>query len=179
MNNDITHYTGRYLSLMERDGWEFTSRCNASGVVVLVPVTDAGEIVLVEQFRKPIGKNTIELPAGLVGDHEDPDESIMVAARRELLEETGFEARKLDFIMECPGSAGMSDEILSFVMATGLRRVGSGGGDGSENITVHIIPVDEVDHWLREKQTVDTSTDHKIYSALYWLQLDALTSRRY
>ena len=84
MNNDITRYAGRYLSLLERDGWEFASRSNASGVVVLVPVTDQEEIVLVEQFRKPIGKNVIELPAGLVGDHEDPDESILKAARREL-----------------------------------------------------------------------------------------------
>ena len=82
MNNDITRYAGRYLSLLERDGWEFASRNNASGVVVLVPVTDHGEIVLVEQFRKPIGKNVIELPAGLVGDHEDPHESILEAARR-------------------------------------------------------------------------------------------------
>ncbi len=169
MSNDITRYAGRYLNLLERDGWEFASRSNASAVVVLVPVTDQGEIVLVEQFRKPVGKNVLELPAGLVGDHENPDESILTAARRELVEETGFEAAQLDLLMECPGSAGMSDEILSFVTARGLRRVGPGGGDDSEDIQVHIIPLNEVDDWLREQQAAGTLMDPKIYSALYLL----------
>lgn len=169
MNNDITRYAGRYLSLLERDGWEFASRSNASGVVVLVPVTDQGEIVLVEQFRKPIGKNVIELPAGLVGDHEDPDESILKAARRELEEETGFEAEQWDLLMACPSSAGMSDEIVTFVLARGLRRVGPGGGDDSEDIQVHIIPLEKVDQWLKEQQTAGKPMDPKIYAALYWL----------
>jgi ADP-ribose pyrophosphatase len=169
MNNDITRYAGRYLSLMERDGWEFASRSNASGVVVLVPVTNEREIVLVEQFRIPVGKNVIELPAGLVGDHDDPDESILKAARRELKEETGFEATHQELLMECPNSAGMSDEIVSFVLARGLRRVGPGGGDDSEDILVHIIPLEEVDHWLREQQAVGKPMAPKIYAALYCL----------
>ena len=169
MNDDITHYTGRYLSLVERDGWEFASRNNASGVVVLIPLTDAREIVLVEQYRKPIGKNTIELPAGLVGDQGNPEESILLAAKRELDEETGFEAATLDFIMECPGSAGMSDEILSFVLARGLHRVGPGGGDDSEDIQVHVIPIEEVNHWLLEQHAAGKPVDPKIYAALYLL----------
>jgi ADP-ribose pyrophosphatase len=169
MNNDITRYAGRYLNLLERDGWEFASRSNASGVVVLVPITDQGEIVLVEQFRKPVDKSVIELPAGLVGDLEDPDESILKAARRELEEETGFVAAQLDLVMECPSSAGMSDEIVSFVLARGLRRVGPGGGDNSEDIQVHIISLEEVDQWLREQQAAGKPMDPKIYAALYWL----------
>ncbi len=169
MKNDLTHYAGRYLSLLERDGWEFTSRSNASGVVVLVPVTDQGEIVLVEQYRIPVGKYVIELPAGLVGDHEDPDEPILKAAERELAEETGYAAAQLELLMECPSSAGMSDEIVSFVVARGLRRVGPGGGDDSEDIEVHAIPLDRVDCWLREQRAAGKSTDPKIYAALYWL----------
>ena len=47
MSEDIMRYRGRYLSLLERDGWEFASRSNASGVVVIIAVTDGGEIVLV------------------------------------------------------------------------------------------------------------------------------------
>lgn len=169
MTNDITRYAGRYLNLLERDGWEFASRSNASGVVVLVPVTEEGEIVLVEQFRTPVGKNVIELPAGLVGDHEEPDESILKAAKRELKEETGFEAAELELLMECPSSAGMSDEILSFVLARGLRRIGPGGGDDSEDIQVHVIPLEEVDQWLRKQQAAGKPLDPKIYAALYWL----------
>jgi ADP-ribose pyrophosphatase len=104
-----------------------------------------------------------------VGDHEDPDESILKAAKRELKEETGFEAAQLELLMECPSSAGMSDEIVTFVMAKGLRRVGPGGGDESEDIQVHVIPLEEVDQWLLEQQAAGKPMDPKIYAALYWL----------
>ena len=177
MSNEITRYKGKFLKLMERDGWEFASRSNASGVVVLVPVTDQEEIVLVEQFRKPVAKNVIELPAGLVGDHQDPNESIIQAARRELKEETGFEAAHLDLLMECPSSAGMSDEIVSFVVATGLHRTGPGGGDDSEDIMVHTISLDRIDSWLSEQQAAGNPIDPKIYAALYGLATRKLSPK--
>ena len=170
MTRDITHFKGRYLSLLERDGWEFASRSNASGVVVLVAVTSAQEIVLVEQFRKPVDSLVIELPAGLVGDHANPDESVLVAAARELEEETGYAAAKMELLMACPSSAGMSDEVISFVLATELTRVGPGGGDSSEDIQVHIVPVTDVDGWLIRQQAAGKPLDPKIYAALYWLQ---------
>jgi hypothetical protein len=72
--NETIHYKGRFLGLKERDHWEYAYRTNASGVVVLVPVTDAGELVLVEQYRIPVKSRVLELPAGLVGDNGDPEE---------------------------------------------------------------------------------------------------------
>ena len=123
MSKDITRYRGRYLSLLERDRWEFASRSNASGVVVIVAVTEAGEIVLVEQYRKPVGACVVELPAGLVGDLADPDETVIVAAHRELLEETGYAAARMEVLMACPSSAGMSDEIITFVLALSLIHI--------------------------------------------------------
>lgn len=176
MTDEITHYKGRYLSLVERNGWEYTSRSNASGVVALVALTSRREIVLVEQYRKPVEAYVIEIPAGLVGDHSDPDESTLTAAARELEEETGFSATRLDVLMECPSSAGMSDEVIAFVSATGLSRVGPGGGDASEDIRVHLLQLDEVDAWLMRQQSAGKSVDPKVYSALYWLRSGAITA---
>ena len=170
MTQDLTHFHGRYLNLLERDGWEFASRSNASGVVVLVAVTSDEEIILVEQYRKPVEALVIELPAGLVGDHADPDEPILLAAARELEEETGYAAAQLEVLMTCPGSAGMSDEMISFVLAKGLTRVGPGGGDDSEDIEVHIVPLKDVDAWLTRQQAAGKLMDPKIYAGLYWLE---------
>jgi ADP-ribose pyrophosphatase len=111
----------------------------------------------------------IELPAGLVGDHADPNESILTAAGRELEEETGFAAADLEILMSCPSSAGMSDEVISFVLARDLKRVGPGGGDDSEDIEVHLVPLTEVDAWLNTKLAEGQPLDPKIYAALYWL----------
>jgi ADP-ribose pyrophosphatase len=135
-----------------------------------VAVTSDEEIVLVEQYRKPVGSLVIELPAGLVGDHVDPDESILDAAARELEEETGYAASQMEVLMTCPSSAGMSDEMISFVLAKGLTRVGPGGGDDSEDIEVHIVPLTDVDAWLTRQVSAGKPLDPKIYAALYWLE---------
>lgn len=170
MSEDFIHYAGRYLNLIERDHWEFVTRPNAHAVVVITAVTPENEIVLVEQFRKPVDARIIELPAGLVGDQGNPDEPVLEAAGRELIEETGFEASTLELLMECPTSAGMTDEIISFVLARSLRRVGPGGGDESEDIETHLVPLAEADNWLDDKHRAGIPLDPKIFTALYWLQ---------
>jgi ADP-ribose pyrophosphatase len=176
MKEPTLHYRGRYLSLVERDGWEYSTRANASAVAVIVAVTADQRLLLVEQYRRPVDARVIELPAGLVGDHVDPDESILEAARRELIEETGFAAGALEFIMDCPSSAGMTDEVVSFIRASSLERVGPGGGDDSEDIEVHAVPLAEVDAWLAERQRGGTPLDPKIFAALYWLERARNTS---
>lgn len=173
MTQDTTLYLGRYLRLVERNGWEFVTRSNARCVAALVAVTDAGEIVLVEQYRKPVSADVIEIPAGLVGDLSDPDEPVLQAAARELEEETGFAAARLELVQECPSSAGMSDEMISFVLATGLTRVGPGGGDESEDIEVHLVPLTAADVWLERQQAAGKLLDPKVYTALYWLRNSA------
>jgi ADP-ribose pyrophosphatase len=164
MSEIITHYRGRYLSLLEKEGWEFASRSNASGVVVLVPVTEAGEILLVEQYRKPVAARVIELPAGLVGDHENSGESVLDAARRELEEETGYAAARMEVLMVCPSSAGMSDEVLHFVLATGLTRVGPRRRpQRASSAAGPLVPRELAGQPSR--QAMDP-----IYAELYWLQ---------
>lgn len=164
------HFRGRYLGIAEREGWEFASRTNASNVAVLVPVTDEREIILVEQYRLPVQRRVIELPAGLVGDHEDPNEPVLAAAQRELLEETGFTAERMRELLVCPSTAGMSDEIITFMLAEGLVQSGPGGGDESEDITVHRVPLADACEWLGARGEQGLYIDPKIYAALLWLE---------
>src|SRR5689334_13508981 len=102
MNRDVSPTVlaeGRFVRLVKQGHWEWAERTNASAAVVLVPVTRDREIVMVEQFRIPLGRRVIELPAGLVGDEAGNEkESLVEAARRELLEETGFEAERMEYL---------------------------------------------------------------------------------
>lgn len=164
------HFDGQYLGIRVRDNWEFVTRTNATSVAILVPVTDQDELVLVEQFRIPVQSRVIELPAGLVGDLDDPEESIVTAARRELEEETGFRAGRLTTLLCCPSTAGMSDEMISFLLAEDLVRIGPGGGDGSEDIEVHLVPLASASDWLVHMMNQAKQVDPKIYCALYWLE---------
>lgn len=170
MSKPTFHYRGRFLGIAEREGWEFATRTNVSDVAVLVPVTDDEEIILVEQFRVPVNRRVIELPAGLVGDHDDPDEPMETAARRELLEETGYVAKRITELLACPSTAGMSDEIITFLLAEGLERVGPGGGDDSEDIRVHVVPLDDACTWLSARRGEGFYLDPKVYSGIFWLE---------
>lgn len=167
-----TLHAGRFLELVATDGWEFVRRRNASAVVGIVATTPAGELLLVEQRRIPVGGPVIELPAGLVGD-EQADEDLLTAAARELAEETGWEPAACRILARGPSSAGLTDEVSTLVRADGLRRVGPGGGVPGEAITVHAIPLAEVPGWLAGKARAGVLIDHKIHAALWWLGCEA------
>jgi ADP-ribose pyrophosphatase len=159
---------GKWLRLVSDRGWEHVERVNSHGVVVILAITDEGRIVLVEQHRHAVGARVIEPPAGLRGDGDHGDESGEVAARRELLEETGYEAAGMEFLLECPSSPGMVSETYSVYRATGLRRVGPGGGDDSEDITVHQVPLDGIADFLLERRARGVQADTKLLAVL-WL----------
>lgn len=167
-NNEKIHFKGRFLGMAEKDGWEYAFRTNASGVVVIVPVTDEGEMVLVEQQRTPVKARVMELPAGLVGDNGDRDENFKIAANRELVEETGYRAARLEELLVGPSTSGMSNEMITIYLAEGLEKVGPGGGDGNEDITVHLMPLDNAEDWLRRKSDEGILLDPKIYAGMYW-----------
>ena len=173
MSQLTTHFKGKFLSLVENDHWEYVTRSNAHAVVVIVALTGDHEIVLVEQYRRPVDQRVVELPAGLVGDQHGPDEQALDAARRELIEETGYQADSVELVMESPSSAGMTDEIVSFIRARGLNRIGNGGGDESEDIVTHVVPLDQVDRWLVQKRADGLYIDPKIFTALYWLSQES------
>ena len=160
---------GRYLRLRVEGGWEWCERVNATGVVVLVARTDAGAMLLVEQHRKPVGARVIELPAGLAGDHGDAGEALATAAARELEEETGYRAERLELLCDGPVSAGMTSETLTWFRAHGLTRVSAGGGDASEDIVVHEVAEAEVPAFLAARAAAGVKVDPKVYAGLYFL----------
>jgi ADP-ribose pyrophosphatase len=163
-------WEGKHLRVLKSGHWEFVERIHATGAVVIAAVTDEGDLILTEQHRPPVSNRVIELPAGLAGDiagHET--EELAAAARRELLEETGYEAREMIWLAAGPPSAGLSSEIVNFFRATGLRCAGAGGGDDHEDIQIHKIPLRGVRDWLVQRVAEGLLVDPKVYVGLYFI----------
>jgi len=160
---------GRFAQFMSTNGWEFIRRKGCSGVVGIMATTEDNCLLLVEQFRPPLGRNVIEIPAGLVGDGTgDDDES--VAARRELLEETGYLAPTLMIkAWEGPTTTGLSSETISIFFAIGCTPVGKGGGVDDEKIIVHKVPLKGIDFWLADQERAGKMIDLKVRLARYCL----------
>ena len=159
---------GSYLELVRQGRWEYARRHGCNGAVAIVAMTDEQHYVLVEQFRIPLGKPVIELPAGLVGDESGSDD-VIAAAHRELLEETGFRAERFKVLMDGPTSAGLSDEVVTIVRAHSLTRAAAGGGVGHEEITVHEVPLASAHEWLFKRMRSGIAVDPKVFAGLYFL----------
>ena len=138
--------------------WEAVERVNCSGIAGIVPLTDSGEVILIRQFRPPVNGYVIELPAGLC----DTGESLEDAAKRELIEETGYAAGSMRFLVNGPMSSGSSGEMLTVFVATNLTYVGIGKRDETENIEVMKIPIDNLASVLLQIQSDDSFIDLKI-----------------
>jgi ADP-ribose pyrophosphatase len=159
---------GRYLTFIDEGGWEYVTRPGVTGVAVIVAVTEDRRLVLVEQYRPAVHQRVIELPAGLVGDADGRRaESMHEAAARELEEETGYRAAEMVPLAEGPIAVGVSDEAVSFFHARDVVRIGAGGGDETEEITVHEIPLGELPAFLAAQQRAGLAVDPKIYAGLF------------
>ncbi|HET6328994.1 MAG TPA: NUDIX hydrolase [Planctomycetaceae bacterium] len=160
---------GRFLRLVHANGWEFVERVRATGVVAIVAVTADGELILTEQFRPAVAGSVIDLPAGLAGDGPGTEE-LVTAARRELIEETGYDARRLTLLAHAPTSPGLTTEVVSFFRARGLKKVGTGGGIEGEKIEVHAVKLDRADAWLRRRSRAGIQIDCKVFAGLHFAQ---------
>ena len=153
-------WQGKFLTAVRDGQWEYVERAGRISAVVILAEHD-GKVVLVEQPRVPIGGRCLELPAGLIGDNGD-DDSVEAAARRELAEETGFSAERIEVLGKFYSSPGMVAESFTLVRATGLSRVGAGGGVDGEDIVTHLVPRDDIADFVATKRAEGVGIDVKL-----------------
>jgi ADP-ribose pyrophosphatase len=155
-------WQGKFIAAKQRGKWEYVGRARGIRAAVIVAVDD-GHVLLVEQFRVPLGKPCLELPAGLIGDEAgSEDETVERSAARELEEETGYRPDRIEVIGEFASSPGMVSETFSLVRAVGLTKVGDGGGVPGEDITVHRVPLAAIAAFVAEKRAAGLMIDVKL-----------------
>ena len=161
---DEVMWQGRFITARKKGKWEYVSRARGirAAVILAIDEDENGDehVILVEQFRVPLGRPCIELPAGLIGDHDHTEgEDDAVAATRELEEETGYHAARMEVIGEFYSSPGMVSESFTLLRAHGLTKVGEGGGVEGENITVHRVKLagiaDALKDWRARGYAID------------------------
>lgn len=160
-------WEGRYIVAKTRGRWEYVSRTRNIRAAVILAVDEHDHVILVEQFRVPLGKPSIEMPAGLIGDEDgSEDEDATCAALRELEEETGYRAKHMESLGEFYSSPGMVTEAFTMFRATGLEKVSAGGGTEGEGITVHRVPLAQIDAFLTQKRAEGYGIDVRMLMLL-------------
>lgn len=155
-------WAGRFITAKRRGRWEYVGRARGIHAAVILAIEEDADgdrhVLLVDQFRVPLGRRCIELPAGLVGDH-DEGEDATIAAARELEEETGYRPGRMESIGEFYSSPGMVSESFTLFRAHDLVKTGEGGGVDGEDIRVHRVPLDrlaeQVAAWRQEGFAID------------------------
>lgn len=156
-------WEGRFIAAKTRGRWEYVSRTRDIRAAVILATDAENHVILVEQFRVPLGRRTIELPAGLVGDEAgSEDEDATAAAARELEEETGYRAGRIEPVGEFYSSPGMVTESYTLFRATELVKVGDGGGVADEAITVHRVPLGKIEAFLAERRAAGLGIDTRL-----------------
>ena len=161
-----TVWAGKYISVLKRGRWEYVSRTGSINAVVILAVHD-GKVILIEQYRVPVGGRCLELPAGLVGD-EDEHATVEETAVKELEEETGFTCERVERLGEFHSSPGMVAESFTLVRAHGVRKIGDGGGNEHEDITVHLVSREDIPAFIQSRRDAGSAVDVKLLLFLDW-----------
>ena len=155
-----TMWEGKYIRAMKRGRWEYVSRTSATNAAVVLAEHE-GKVILIEQYRVPLGARCLELPAGLVGD-EDEHATVEETAVKELEEETGFTCDRVERLGDFHSSPGMVAESFTLVRAHGVRKVGEGGGTEHEEIDVHLVAREDIPAFVAERRAAGGAVDVKL-----------------
>jgi ADP-ribose pyrophosphatase len=133
------------------------------GISVIVPVLDGGGIALMRQYRYSLDDELWEIPAGTLNGVEtngrmSASESPLECARRELLEETGYEAERIEPLIDCYTMPGSNDEVIHLYAAYGLTRKEQDLDIGEMIFEVREFSVDEIWEMIRSGQIRDAKT---------------------
>ena len=153
-------WAGKFVLAMQRGKWEYASRANDINAVVILAEYE-GKIILIDQPRVGPDCRCVELPAGLVGDN-DPNATPETTAIKELEEETGFTAERVERLGEFYASPGMLSESFTLVRAHGVRKIGEGGGDENEDINVHLVARADIPNFIEQKRAEGFGVDVKL-----------------
>lgn len=153
-------WQGKYVTALARGKWEFVSRSGQTSAVVVIAEHE-GKLILVEQHRVPVGGRCLELPAGLVGD-EDANATVEETAIKELEEETGYTAERVEKLGYFHASPGMLSEGFTLVRAHAVRKIGEGGGNADEDIAVHRVSRADIPDFIVTKRAEGVAIDVKL-----------------
>ena len=159
-----TRWEGRFITVKQQGTWEYVSRSRGIHAAVILAIDDGPDgrhVMLVEQYRVPLKVQCLELPAGLVGD-DTAGEAPEIAAQRELEEETGYRADHWRTVGEFYSSPGMVSESFTLLVATGLTKIGEGGGVDGEDIAVHRVPLDGIADFVAAKRAEGCGIDVRV-----------------
>lgn len=160
-----TMWEGRFITARRRGRWEYVGRARGIRAAVILAIDAEDHVILVDQYRVPLGRRCIELPAGLVGD-DQPGEATEAAAARELEEETGYRPSRMEVIGEFHSSPGMVSESFTLLRAHDLVKVGDGGGVENEDIVVHRVPLHGIAEAVRRWRAEGFAMDVKMLTLL-------------
>lgn len=162
-----TVWQGKFITAKVKGKWEYVARSRGIKAAVILAIDEHDHVLLVEQFRVPLGKACLELPAGLIGDDDSaPGEDAATAAVRELEEETGYTAARMELIGEFYSSPGMVSESFSLLKAHGLRQIGPGGGTDGEDITVHRVALSGLPQFIESARNRGLGIDVRLLMLL-------------